>query len=218
MTAAATLRDSTRVDWRGLAWAYLFFWYFSGVTHVLLQLSGTTGSYGLRQATIASILWLIPLLLFPQRARPIAAGIGLVLWAFSLASLGYYCIYGQEFSQSVIFIMFESNPAEASEYFAQYFAWWMVPALLIYSTVAWLLWRRVRPRSPLAPCGMDQRAIDRLFPVCLSADQEPSPRRPLRSPGGGNHSDAHGTGSALADGGRLPAVPGATCGHAGITR
>jgi len=145
MTAAATLRDSTRVDWRGLAWAYLFFWYFSGVTHVLLQLSGTTGSYGLRQATIASILWLIPLLLFPQRARPIAAGIGLVLWAFSLASLGYYCIYGQEFSQSVIFIMFESNPAEASEYFAQYFAWWMVPALLIYSTVAWLLWRRVRP-------------------------------------------------------------------------
>jgi heptose-I-phosphate ethanolaminephosphotransferase len=145
MTATATLRDSTRVDWRGLAWAYLFFWYFSGVTHVLLQLSGTTGSYGLRQATIASFLWLIPLLLFPQRARPIAAGIGLVLWAFSLASLGYYCIYGQEFSQSVIFIMFESNPAEASEYFAQYFAWWMVPALLIYSTVAWLLWRRVRP-------------------------------------------------------------------------
>ena len=47
---------------------------------------------------------------------------------FSLFSLGYFAIYGQEFSQSVIFIMFESNPAEASEYFRQYFAWWMVPA------------------------------------------------------------------------------------------
>jgi heptose-I-phosphate ethanolaminephosphotransferase len=145
MTVATILPDTHRTDWRGLGWAYLFFWYFSGLTHVLLQLSGTTGSYGLRQATIASLLWLIPLLLFPQRARQIAAGVGLVLWAFSLASLGYYCVYGQEFSQSVIFIMFESNPAEASEYFAQYFAWWMVPALLIYSSVAWLLWRQVRP-------------------------------------------------------------------------
>ena len=54
----------------------------------------------------------------------------------SLFSLGYFAIYGQEFSQSVIFIMFESDPAEASEYFGQYFAWWMVPTLLIYSGTA----------------------------------------------------------------------------------
>jgi heptose-I-phosphate ethanolaminephosphotransferase len=137
--------ETKRIDWRGLGWAYLFFWYFSGLMHVLLQLGGATTSFGLRQATVASILWLIPLLLFPQRTRQISAGIGLVLWAFSLVSLGYYCVYGQEFSQSVIFIMFESNPAEANEYFAQYFVWWMVPAFLIYSAIAWLLWRQVRP-------------------------------------------------------------------------
>jgi heptose-I-phosphate ethanolaminephosphotransferase len=153
-TATATARlqaadsgskQETSIDWRGLGWAYLFFWYFSGLMHVLLQLGGATTSYGLRQATVASILWLIPLLLFPQRTRQISAGIGLVLWAFSLVSLGYYCVYGQEFSQSVIFIMFESNPAEAREYFSQYFVWWMVPALAIYSAIAWLLWRQIRP-------------------------------------------------------------------------
>jgi heptose-I-phosphate ethanolaminephosphotransferase len=154
MAATATARlqaadsgskQETSIDWRGLGWAYLFFWYFSGLMHVLLQLGGATTSYGLRQATVASILWLIPLLLFPQRTRQISAGIGLVLWAFSLVSLGYYCVYGQEFSQSVIFIMFESNPAEAREYFSQYFVWWMVPALAIYSAIAWLLWRQIRP-------------------------------------------------------------------------
>lgn len=147
MTAAASVipPEIKRIDWRGLGWAFLFFWYFSGLMHVLLQLGGATTSFGLRQATVASILWLIPLLLLPRRTRQISAGIGLVLWAFSLVSLGYYCVYGQEFSQSVIFIMFESNTAEAAEYFAQYFVWWMVPAFLIYSAIAWLLWRQVRP-------------------------------------------------------------------------
>lgn len=144
--AAPTPAESVpAIDWRGLGWAFLFFWYFSGVTHVLLQLDGATASFGLRQATLGSLLWLIPLLLLPQHTRRIAAGIGLVLWSFSLVSLGYYAIYGQEFSQSVIFIMFESNTAEASEYFAQYFAWWMVPAFLAYTGGAFLLWRQLRP-------------------------------------------------------------------------
>ena len=147
MAAADTLPspNASRIDWRGLGWAFLFFWYFSGVVHVMLQMNGATTSFGLRQATIASLLWLIPLILVPQRARQLAAGIGIMLWVFSLFSLGYFAIYGQEFSQSVIFIMFESNLAESSEYFAQYFAWWMVPVYLAYTFVAWLLWKRVRP-------------------------------------------------------------------------
>lgn len=128
-----------------MGWSYLFFWYFSGVHQLLLQFSDATPSYGLRQAFIVSTLWLIPALLMPGRGRQITALLGVVLWLFSLVSLGYYCIYRQEFSQSVIFIMFESNPAEASEYFAQYFAWWMVPGLLVYSAGAFFLWRRIRP-------------------------------------------------------------------------
>ena len=134
-----------RFDWAGLGWLYLFFWYFSGVTHLLLQFSDATTFVGFRNALVVSLLWLLPVLAFPHKARPIAAVTGLILWFFSLFSLGYFCIYHQEFSQSVIFIIFESNTAEASEYLAQYFVWWMVPVFLIYTAFAVYLWRHIRP-------------------------------------------------------------------------
>jgi heptose-I-phosphate ethanolaminephosphotransferase len=145
MQVAAQAQGRQGMDWAGLGWLFLFFWYFSGVTHLLIQLTGTSGFENFRQALLMSAIWLIPVLLFPARARAIAGTIGVVLWLCSLVGLGYFCIYGQQFSQSVIFIMFESNMAESSEYFAQYFAWWMVPVYLVYSLGAWLLWKRVRP-------------------------------------------------------------------------
>ena len=135
------------IDWRGLSRAFLFFWFFSGLCHTLLLASGASGYFPFRQGLLFSLLWLIPLLLFPKNTRAISAVIGVVLWAGSLINLGYYIIYGQEFSQSVLFIVLESNPAEASEYLGQYFVWWMIPALLIYTVIAWWLWRQVRPLS-----------------------------------------------------------------------
>ncbi|MBD9426425.1 phosphoethanolamine transferase CptA [Pseudomonas sp. PDM15] len=139
--------DASRggIDWAGLGWAFLFFWYFSGVTQVLIYASDSAGFSGLRQSVVLSLLWLVPLVLFPARARLLAALIGVPLWLCSLAGFGYFLIYGQEFSQSVIFILFESNVSEGTEYLAQYFAWWMVPAFLAYGLGAWLLWRKVRP-------------------------------------------------------------------------
>jgi heptose-I-phosphate ethanolaminephosphotransferase len=74
----------------------------------------------------------------------LAALIGVVLWACSMASLGYFFIYQQEFSQSVIFIMFESNISEAGEYMTQYFAWWMVLAFIAHRC-------RLFPVDPPAP-------------------------------------------------------------------
>ncbi|MBB2496783.1 phosphoethanolamine transferase CptA [Aquipseudomonas ullengensis] len=133
------------IDWAGLGWMFLFFWYFSGVTQLLIQLTGTAGFSGFRQAFILSGVWLIPLLLLPAYTRRLAAVLGGLLWLCSLSSFGYFLIYGQEFSQSVIFILFESNVAEGSEYLAQYFAWWMLPAFFAYGLGAWLLWRQVRP-------------------------------------------------------------------------
>ncbi|WP_431145588.1 phosphoethanolamine transferase CptA [Pseudomonas alvandae] len=132
-------------DWAGLGWLFLFFWYFSGITQLLILLSDTSGFTGFRQAFVMSALWLAPMLLFPTRTRLLAALIGVVLWACSMASLGYFFIYQQEFSQSVIFIMFESNVAEAGEYMTQYFAWWMVPAFLAHTLVGYFLWTRLRP-------------------------------------------------------------------------
>lgn len=132
-------------DWRGLLWLYLFFFYFSGVTHVILQLMGGTVFVGLRQAIVMSLLWLVPVLLFPQRTKLISAVVGVILWIFSLVNLGYFCIYKQEFSQSVIFIIFESNPAESAEFVSQYFVWWMIPVFLLHTAVAIWLWRKLRP-------------------------------------------------------------------------
>ncbi|WP_236192935.1 phosphoethanolamine transferase CptA [Pseudomonas glycinae] len=136
---------ATGFDWAGFIWLFVFFWYFSGITQLLIQLTGTSGFTGFRQAFVMSAVWLAPMLLFPQRTRLLAAVIGLVLWACSMASLGYFFIYQQEFSQSVIFIMFESNVSEAGEYMTQYFAWWMVPAFLAHTAFAYFLWTRLRP-------------------------------------------------------------------------
>ncbi|WP_448679333.1 phosphoethanolamine transferase CptA [Pseudomonas nicosulfuronedens] len=146
-----------RVDWAALGWLLLFFWYFSGVTQALILFSGTTGFAGFRDAFFLSSLWLAPPLLLPRFTKGIAAVIGLVLWGASLVGLSYFGIYHQEFSQSVIFVMFESNTAEAGEYFSQYFSLWLCVALLAYTVVAVVLWKRIRPinmptyaRVPLA--------------------------------------------------------------------
>jgi glucan phosphoethanolaminetransferase (alkaline phosphatase superfamily) len=69
--------------------------------------------------------------------------------ACSMASLGYFFIYQQEFSQSVIFIMFESNISEAGEYATQYFAWWIVLAFIAHTAFAVFLWTRLRPSAGL---------------------------------------------------------------------
>ena len=135
------------IDWPALGWMFLFFWFLSGATQLLLFSSDTVGWSGLRQTILLAGFWMVPLLLFPARARQLAGILGSLLWLCSLPAFGYYLIYGQEFSQSVIFIMFESNNAEAAEYLAQYFAWWMPLALVGYGLLAWLLWRKVRPVS-----------------------------------------------------------------------
>jgi heptose-I-phosphate ethanolaminephosphotransferase len=107
-----------------------------------------------------SALWLAPMLLFPKKTRVLAAVIGVVLWACSMASLGYFFIYQQEFSQSVIFIMFESNVSEAGEYMTQYFAWWMVLAFLAHTAFAYFLWTRLRPCTcPVASALVAATAI-----------------------------------------------------------
>lgn len=128
-----------------LARLYLFFFYFPGVTHVLLQLTNATIFNGFRQTVYVSLLWLIPVLLFPGRTRQLTALIGIVLWATSLVSLGYYCLYQQEFSQSVLFIIFESNFAESSEFLAHYFQWWIMGVFAVYTAIGYWLWRGLRP-------------------------------------------------------------------------
>ncbi|MBD1552058.1 phosphoethanolamine transferase CptA [Pseudomonas typographi] len=152
-TAPVTHR---RVNWAGLGWIFLFFWYFSGVAQLLIIQAGVAGWKGMVQASMVTLLWMVPLLLFPARTRLLAGVLGIILWVSSLAGLGYFLIYGQEFSQSVIFIMFDSNMQESSEYLGHYFSWSIVAVIVAYSLGGLLLWTRVRPvylpRKALVAC------------------------------------------------------------------
>ncbi|MGA4538209.1 phosphoethanolamine transferase CptA [Citrobacter braakii] len=134
-----------KFSWRALSWALLYFCFFSSLLQAIIYFSGYSGSTGLRDSLLFSSLWLIPVFLFPNHIRIIAAVIGVVLWASSLAALCYYVIYEQEFSQSVLYVMFETNANEASEYLSQYFSLKIVLIALAYTAVAILLWTRLRP-------------------------------------------------------------------------
>lgn len=139
------LQSPSAFSGKALGWALLYFWFFSTLLQATIFISGYSGTNGLRDSLLFSSLWLIPVILFPNRIRVIAAVIGIILWATSLAALSYYVIYGQEFSQSVLFVMFESNANEASEYLAQYFSLKLVLIALAYTAVAIFLWTRLRP-------------------------------------------------------------------------
>ncbi len=132
-------------SWSNFWKYYLFFFYFSGLYQIIIFASGTAGGVGLRQAIYMSFLWLIPILLLPKYSKLISGSVGLLLWATSLVSMGYLALYGQDFSQSVLFIIFESNTSESREFLESYFKWWMIPALFIYTLLPYLLWKHLQP-------------------------------------------------------------------------
>jgi len=133
-----------KLDWGGIAKLYIFFFYFSFLYQMLVYVK-LGASTGLRQALLLTLLWLIPILFFPKHTKTISAVIGILLGLTSWIPLAYFSVYRQEFSQSVIYILFESNPAESAEYLQRYFQWWMVPASLAYFSIPYFLWRGLRP-------------------------------------------------------------------------
>ncbi len=139
------LSTSPKFSWKALGLALLYFWFFSTFLQIVIVASGYSGTNGLRDSLLFSSLWLIPILLLPRLTKVLAGIIGVVLWAASVAALGYYVIYGQEFSQSVLFVMFETNANEASEYLSQYFSLKMIAVVVVYTLIAFFLWTRLRP-------------------------------------------------------------------------
>lgn len=132
-------------DLPALLWILLYFFFFSGVLQLLIMGTEYSGTNGLRDSLLFSLLWVMIVILFPRHTKIIAAVTGLVLWLSSLATLCYYIIYGQEFSQSVLYVIFETNTNEASEYLSQYLNIKIIFATLIYTFVAIFLWSRLRP-------------------------------------------------------------------------
>ncbi|MBL4761117.1 MAG: phosphoethanolamine transferase CptA [Gammaproteobacteria bacterium] len=120
---------------------YLFFAFFSVVPQLCIYFSNSSGFVGLRQSILVSMLWLIPILIFPQRAKLIATVIGVPLWLGGITTFGYWLIFGQEFSQSVLFIIFESNLTEGGEFLASYYNHYYLLYFAAFTVVPILIWR-----------------------------------------------------------------------------
>jgi len=90
-------------------------------------------------------MWLAPVLLFPRFTKQITIVVGIVLWAVSVISLSYWVMFGTEFSPSVMFIIFETNAEESREFLSQYVTLSLLAGIAVYTAVACLLWKRLRP-------------------------------------------------------------------------
>jgi heptose-I-phosphate ethanolaminephosphotransferase len=90
---------------------------------------------------------LIPLF-FPKITKPWVYITGFILWIFSLANLFYFFNFQQELSQSVFFVIFESNLKEGFEFFGNYLSWGMLPGFLIFSAAALYFAKKVTPFTP----------------------------------------------------------------------
>lgn len=139
------LKEDQKFSFSSLFLIILFFTYFSSALQLYISLSGHSNFIGLRDSIIYSLIWLIPVLFFPNHTRKIATIYGIVVGGLSLISLAYFVIYRQEFSQSVFFVMAESNFSESNEYIQQYLSIKLVLVLILYILVAIVLWKQVKP-------------------------------------------------------------------------
>ncbi|TNE78118.1 MAG: phosphoethanolamine transferase CptA [Gammaproteobacteria bacterium] len=128
-----------------ILWAYLFIAFFSLSYQLPIYATGMSGFAGLREVILFSMAWLIPIFLIPQHSRKWLALAGIIMWPAALVSLFYFIIYGQEFSQSAIFIAFESNVAEGSEFIQSYWKWWFTLPLAAFAVIPVWMWRNTRP-------------------------------------------------------------------------
>lgn len=132
-------------SWRSLVYAILYFCYFSCALQLYIALSGHANFIGLRDSIIYSMIWLVPILFFPNITKKFATVYGIIVGGLSLISIGYFTIYRQEFSQSVFFVMAESNYNESHEFISQYLSIKLIAVLLIYILVGVFLWFKVKP-------------------------------------------------------------------------
>ena len=139
------VKENRKFSWSALIFAILFFTYFSIGLQLYIFISGHANAIGLRDSIIYSLIWLIPVLIFPNQTRKIVTVYGLIVGSLSLISISYFIIYRQEFSQSVFFVMAESNLTESNEFIQQYFSFKLMALVVIYCLIGIYLWRKVRP-------------------------------------------------------------------------
>ncbi|OCG30540.1 hypothetical protein A9G36_09035 [Gilliamella sp. Choc6-1] len=138
-------KENLIFSWSTLIFVILFFTYFSCALQLYIFFSGHSNAIGLRDSIIYSLIWLIPVFIFPKYTKKIATVYGLVVGGLSLIPVGYFTIYRQEFSQSVLFVMAESNFSESHEFIQQYLNVQLILVLIIYVSIGIYLWKKVEP-------------------------------------------------------------------------
>ncbi|MCW2256110.1 heptose-I-phosphate ethanolaminephosphotransferase [Providencia alcalifaciens] len=136
--------QAKRFSWSALLWLLIYFWYFSSLLQIYVLITGQSNTIGLRDSLLYSTLWLVPALFFPQRIKLVAGLIGIILWLSSVVALAYFVVYGHQMSQSVMFVMFETNTNEAGEFLRQYISFKVIAVILVYTLAAIFLWTRLK--------------------------------------------------------------------------
>ena len=130
---------------RSLFTHYLFLLYCASTVPLILYSLGEIGFRGVRDGFLINLMWLIPVILSGSKAVITARVIGFFIVLLSLPAFGYLYIYQSEFSQSLIFILMDTNPNEAGEFMEHYFSWGIVPATLVYLAIPVWLSRYLKP-------------------------------------------------------------------------
>ena len=194
---------------------FLFFWYFSGVVHVILLVNGATTSFGLRRGDHRQPALLIPLILVPQRAAgslPASASCS----GSSRFSARLFRDLRTGILAGVIFIMFRIEPGRSERVFRA--------VLRLVDGAGLLIWQdclaAVASRASGLPVAAQRLGCRRADSGdALRLPQIKNIRRGLLSPAvaAENDPEAHGACRALADDGRLQ-YQGAAFRHAGVAR
>jgi heptose-I-phosphate ethanolaminephosphotransferase len=130
---------------RSILWAYGLFWYLTGVTQFLIGVTRTGSFEGFKDATLTAFLWLIPVLLVPTQAKKMAGFVAILIWLTALPGFGYFLVYRQELTQSLIFIIFESNKSESTEYFQNYISWGVGLGFVLFTMLPIFIWSKIKP-------------------------------------------------------------------------
>jgi heptose-I-phosphate ethanolaminephosphotransferase len=127
-----------------LLYSYLFFIFVTGAAQIYLSFFHYSNFEALKDIVAISLLWTLPVIIFPNRAKKITLYMGIPFVLLALPSVFYAIIYKQELTQSLFFIIFESNIAESKEYLQNYFSLSVFVLITFYSNCLFLFLEGVK--------------------------------------------------------------------------
>ena len=123
---------------------YLFFLFITGSSHFYLSLSLHSSFEAIKDIVFVGLLWILPIVAYPKHAKNIAFIMGVIFILLALPGLFYAVIYQQELTESLMFIIFESNMAESSEYIQNYFSLKIILVLVLFLGLSYFFWSRLQ--------------------------------------------------------------------------